>query len=111
MARIRIVNYGNCQESIVVLRKWRGLSALAIERSHYRDRYHRKSHYQPALLPAPEGLEEKPGLSRLANTFLIGPTRSSLPRISPYYPILPKYSQPTVPRHLASLQLEVAADF
>ena len=47
-ARIRIVNYNDCPNSIVVLRNWRGLSAPAIERSHYRDRYHRKSHYQLA---------------------------------------------------------------
>ena len=53
------------------------------------------------------------GLSRLANTFLIGPTRSWLPLFR-CYPIssLNTRSQPTVvPRHFASIQLGLSPDF
>ena len=109
MARIRIVNYGDCQESIVALRKCRGLSALTIERSHYRDRYHRKSHYQPA----PEGLRRRSqnGGFGSFSKYLFDRSHEILPAPILPYPILSKYSQPTVPRHLASLQLGVATDF
>ena len=93
MARIRIVNYVenpsivnyvDCQDSalsIVLLRNWRGLSA------HWKESLSRSLSSEVSLSAGSteEGLE-KPG--RLANTFLIGPTRCSpLPLFWPRYPI------------------------
>ena len=58
MARIRIVNYGNCQESIVALRNWRGLSALA----HWKESLSRSLSSEVSLSTCTWGFEEeKPG--------------------------------------------------